>query len=120
MCLEEFTDSLNGNGINENYIAQRDINTAFGLSTITIVNELEGQKHLQLNFTEFIDALGRVAHKILPVRCGGLTTKDVLHPKLRILVERLITKGGILTLESMGLRKASNLTVRKDSKLSND
>ena len=98
MCLDEFITMLADYGITDAMLTSRDINMAFGQSIMTSIGEFDGNKHLQLNFIEFIETLGRAAHKI---NIGGRKlSDDKLHPKLKFMLEKMIA-----TMKLMGKKK---------------
>ena len=63
MSLDEFIDMFSrGNLIDENF-GQREIGVLFNLSMMTNKYELETEKHLNMTFVEFLEAIARCAHK---------------------------------------------------------
>ena len=64
MSLEEFTDLIvNANCLTENF-GQKQIAVQWNLSMQTQIDEIESDKHLNMTFVEFIEALVRVAERL--------------------------------------------------------
>jgi len=61
MCLEEFQEiCANAHLLTDTFTA-REIDICFNLAMITQVNELDSDRHFQMSFVEFLEALGRAA-----------------------------------------------------------
>ena len=62
--LEEFNNLLvNADLLNDNF-GSREVGIQYNLSMQTRVNEIDEDRHLKMTFTEFIDAIGRIADKV--------------------------------------------------------
>lgn len=66
MSIEEFVSLINDSEVlcNETAVGNAELGAQFNLSMTTQVNEVEKDKHLQMLFPEFWEALARVAAKI--------------------------------------------------------
>jgi hypothetical protein len=63
MSLDEFIDMFDkGHLIDENF-GQREIGVLFNVSMMTNKYELESEKHLNMTFVEFLEAIARCADK---------------------------------------------------------
>ena len=51
-------------GVVDDNFGAREINPLYTLSMMTQKNEIDNDKHVNMIFTEFIEAIGRVADKI--------------------------------------------------------
>ena len=64
MSLEEFTDLIvNAKVLSDNFGAKQ-IASQWNLSIMTQIDEIENDRHLNMTFVEFLEALVRVAEKL--------------------------------------------------------
>jgi hypothetical protein len=61
MCLEEFQEICANAHLLTDSFTTREIDICFNLAMITQVNELDSDRHFQMSFVEFLEALGRAA-----------------------------------------------------------
>ena len=65
MSLDEFNDLINSSNIMKNSnVGPGDVGASFNVSMMTQVNELENERHMQMTFVEFVEALFRILSKI--------------------------------------------------------
>lgn len=64
MSLEEFQEMITCTSISSDSFGTREIGIHFNLSKMTEVNEVDSDKHMKMQFVEFIEALGRIAEKL--------------------------------------------------------
>eukprot|EP00347_Sterkiella_histriomuscorum_P007903 403347122 len=64
MSLEEFQEMITCTNITSESFGTREIGIHFNLSKMTETNEVDFEKHMQMQFIEFIEALGRIAEKL--------------------------------------------------------
>lgn len=64
MSLEEFQEMITSTSITSESFGTREIGIHFNLSKMTEVNEVDNDKHMKMQFVEFIEALGRIAEKL--------------------------------------------------------
>ena len=64
MCLEEFDDMIQTSGVVDETFGAREIAPMFNLSMITQKDEIESDRHMNMQMTEFIESIGRVADKL--------------------------------------------------------
>eukprot|EP00347_Sterkiella_histriomuscorum_P000204 403376781 len=64
MSLDEFQQMLINSDIFSESFGTREVGIHFSLSKMTEVNEVDNEKHMQMQFIEFIEGLGRIAEKI--------------------------------------------------------
>ena len=50
--------------ISSDYFAANQVNIHYNLSMMTQVDELESDRHMNMTFTEFLEAVGRVAERL--------------------------------------------------------
>jgi hypothetical protein len=65
MSMMEFVDLILSTGVVDKGFGARDIGTLYNLSIITQVDEVHSDRHLQMYFIEFIEAICRVADKAI-------------------------------------------------------
>ena len=63
------------------FLTDRDVHLIFGLCIATQVDELTEDRHMRMNFVEFVEALARLAEKISPVPLGEKWTHWYLPKK---------------------------------------
>lgn len=91
MCLQEFDDiCITGQLLTETFTA-RETNLAFNLAMMTQPNEMDLDRHLQMSFIEFIEAISRVADmaKLPDPETGEKPTQDT---PLQILISNMFPK----------------------------
>ena len=72
MSMDEFFQMVSDAGVLDDNFGAREINPLYTLSMMTQKNEIDSDRHLNMVFVEFIEALGRVAEKItIPNLVGG-------------------------------------------------
>ena len=65
MSLDEFTIMVTNSGILEGKsMSSGDIGVLFNISMMTQVKELDFERHMEMNFLEFVEAVCRVAYKL--------------------------------------------------------
>jgi len=64
MSLAEFTDCISEINIFNEDFGVKQLAAAFNLSMMTQVEEIESERHINMNFVEFLEALVRVAEKV--------------------------------------------------------
>ena len=68
MSSDEFYDLIDVIGIVDDNFGQREIGPIFTCSMMTQKNELDNDRHINMTFIEFIEAIGRLAEKVnLPI-----------------------------------------------------
>jgi len=61
--LEEFVTMLGNAGLLNEFFGNREAGPLWNLSMMTNTNEVASEKHLNMTFVEFLEALARVADK---------------------------------------------------------
>ena len=87
MSLQEFTDLCNAAKLNNDSFTSREVNFAFNLAMMTQVDELDLDRHCQMTFVEFLEALGRVGNLRTPPDSGILlqaALEDVVISLLKV------------------------------------
>lgn len=51
----------------DNILVDRDINVSFTMAMMTQIDELNNDRHIQMNFVEFLEAFSRIAEKFSPI-----------------------------------------------------
>ena len=69
MSMNEFIDLVTQSGVIDDNFGAREIGVLFNLSMMTQVDEIHKERHFQMHFIEFIEALSRVADRV--VNPGG-------------------------------------------------
>ena len=104
MSVEEFFDLICSCGVVNEDFGQREISILFNLSMFTQKNELDFDRHFNMTFNEFIEAIGRVSEKISIVPLfedldqslegsqllGKKSKEHPLHKKIEALIFRMI------------------------------
>ncbi len=71
MCLEELIDLCkHANLFDENFV-ERDACIAFNLAMMTNMDEINSERIFKMSFVEFLEAIGRIAHKLSPLKIGA-------------------------------------------------
>ena len=65
MSMAEFVDLIQCSEVVDENFGARDAGTLFNLSIMTQVDEIHSERHLQMHFIEFIEALARVADRAI-------------------------------------------------------
>lgn len=63
MCLEEFVFMFTEAGLVDENFGQREIGPLFNMAMMTNVKETESDRHLNMFFLEFLEALARCADR---------------------------------------------------------
>ena len=63
--MNEFVDLVVVTGCVDDSFGSRDIGTLYNLSVMTQVDEIHSDRHLQMRFVEFVEAICRVADKVI-------------------------------------------------------
>lgn len=85
MSLDEFTQLVtDSNVIDENFGA-REVGMLFSVSMMTQVNELDSDRHLHMQFPEFIEAIARLADK-LSLASPSNVLPSYLLDRIRVLL----------------------------------
>ena len=63
MSLDEMVQMFNDAGFIDDHFGQREMGPLFNLSMMTNIKELDTERHLNMSFLEFLEALGRCADK---------------------------------------------------------
>lgn len=90
MSLVEFHDICNAANLCNERFTTREIDIAFNLAMMTQVNELESDRHFQMSFSEFLEALGRVAD--MAAHLDPLTGKSSEGDDLALQIENMMPK----------------------------
>ena len=86
MSLEEFTQMVtDSNVIDENFGA-REVGMLFSVSMMTQVNELDSDRHLHMQFPEFIDAIARLAEKLALTSATNVRSNFTCLDRVRVLL----------------------------------
>ena len=65
MCsLEEFVEMIQNAGLQNETFGTREIGIHFFLAIQTQVDEITSDRHMQMNFIEFIEGIARVAERL--------------------------------------------------------
>lgn len=71
MCLEELIDLCkHANLFDENFV-ERDACLAFNWAMMTQMDEINSERIFKMSFVEFLEAVGRIAHKLSPLKIGA-------------------------------------------------
>ena len=79
----------------DQFVTDRDPSVIYNLSMMTVINELESDRGMQMSMVEFIEAIGRIADKI---ESSLITDYKGLHSKIIYLFEycsKTLYKGNI-------------------------
>ena len=71
MCLEELIDMCKHANIFDENCVERDVVIAFNMAMMTQIDELNSEKIFRMTFVEFLEALGRIADKLSPLKIGA-------------------------------------------------
>jgi hypothetical protein len=64
MSVQEFADLITESGVLNESFSRNEIYPLWNQSMMTQVDEINEAKHLNMNFTEFIEAICRVADRL--------------------------------------------------------
>lgn len=71
MCLEELIDLCKyANLYDENFV-ERDACLAFNWAMMTQMDEINSERIFKMSFVEFLEAIGRIAQKLSPLKIGA-------------------------------------------------
>eukprot|EP00357_Protocruzia_adherens_P001184 CAMPEP_0115016550 /NCGR_PEP_ID=MMETSP0216-20121206/27513_1 /TAXON_ID=223996 /ORGANISM="Protocruzia adherens, Strain Boccale" /LENGTH=922 /DNA_ID=CAMNT_0002387047 /DNA_START=323 /DNA_END=3091 /DNA_ORIENTATION=+ len=91
MSIEEFSELIQATGLSDEEIALRDVDISFNLAMMTQIDELTSDRFKQMQWLEFLDALGRVAESMkVEFPCNP---NPHLSIKLEYLLQMLFKKG---------------------------
>jgi hypothetical protein len=92
MCLAEFQDICTSAALINDRFTTREIDIAFNLAMMTQIDEVNHDRHFQMSFVEFLEALGRVAEMgAHPDPNTGESSEDkCLAVKLENIMPRLL------------------------------
>jgi hypothetical protein len=65
MCMGEFIDLITNSGVIDDNFGAREIGTIYNLAMMTQVNEIEYDRHYEMSLIEFIEAISRVADRVI-------------------------------------------------------
>ena len=88
MSLDEFTQMLGDAGLLNEHFGNREVGPLWNLSMMTNKDELNSERHLNMTFVEFLEAIARVADRFeMAVRWHdrGVDVPGVNHLLLRIV-----------------------------------
>ncbi len=63
--MHEFIDLVTNSKVVDDHFGAREIGILFNLSMMTQVDEINKGRHIKMNFTEFLEAIARVAEKVI-------------------------------------------------------
>ena len=65
MSMNEFIDLVTSSGVVDDNFGAREIGTMYNMAMMTQVDEINKDRHYQMRFIEFLEALCRVADRVL-------------------------------------------------------
>ena len=65
MSLNEFIDLVTFAEVVDDYFSSREIGTIFNLSMMTQIDEINSEKHMQMTYIEYIEAICRTADRVI-------------------------------------------------------
>jgi hypothetical protein len=65
MSINEFSQLVTLSGVVDDNFSSREIGTIFNLSMMTQVDEIHSERHCQMTFLEFVEALCRTADRVI-------------------------------------------------------
>ena len=65
MSLAEFINLVTISGVVDDNFGAREIGTIFNLSMMTQVDEIKKERHCRMNFSEYLEAIARVADRVI-------------------------------------------------------
>ncbi|KAL4499138.1 hypothetical protein ABPG72_017040 [Tetrahymena utriculariae] len=105
MCCQEFKDFIFSYPIFSELTNERELNQFFNDSIMTQVDELNKDRHMQMQLIEFVEAFGRISDKLSPVPYGedkdAYTKQELMQLPLHMKIESIIAqinglKGGLI------------------------
>ena len=109
----EFTELIEASGVINDFFTFKEIVPLWNLSMMTQKDEITSDKHLNMNFTEFIEAICRVADKLsIPHLLDDEINEDDVYGDISIVREWGQRSLGY-KLESFLLLLAQNCLSRK-------
>ncbi|KAL4479127.1 hypothetical protein ABPG72_008957 [Tetrahymena utriculariae] len=84
MSLQEFKDMVYKFDLLDDLLVERDIIISFNLAMMTQVDELNNDRHFQMQFVEFLEALSRLAEKKSMVPLGEIAEEYEVHERIVI------------------------------------
>ncbi|KAL4432711.1 hypothetical protein ABPG74_011532 [Tetrahymena malaccensis] len=84
MSLQEFKDMVYKFDLLDDLLVERDIIISFNLAMMTQVDELNNDRHFQMQFVEFLEALSRLAEKKSMVPLGEIAEEYEIHERIVI------------------------------------
>lgn len=104
MSISEFIDLITFSGVTDENFTNKEIGSMFNLSMMTQVDEVYDDRHLKMSFLEFVEAICRVADKVIFAthQGGGGLMSMLQKSKLSRDVSRAHSKGKDHRLSSGG------------------
>ena len=65
ISMNEFIELVTNSKVVDDNFGAREIGILFNLSMMTQVDEINKGRHIKMNFTEFLEALARVAERVI-------------------------------------------------------
>jgi hypothetical protein len=65
ISMKEFIELITNSKVVDDNFGAREIGILFNLSMMTQVDEINKGRHIKMNFTEFLEALARVAERVI-------------------------------------------------------
>ena len=85
MCMNEFIDLINLSGVIDDNFGAREISVLFNLSMMTQIDEVNKERHYQMAFIEFVEALARVADRVMITKGEDYEYLDETETKIHVL-----------------------------------
>ena len=63
--MNEFIELVTNSKVVDDNFGAREIGILFNLSMMTQVDEINKGRHIKMNFSEFLEALSRVAERVI-------------------------------------------------------
>lgn len=82
MSIQEFKDMVLKYELLDEILVERDISLSFNLAMMTQVDELNVDRHYQMTFVEFLEAISRMAEKKSMVPLGELIEEYDLEERI--------------------------------------
>ena len=71
MSLPEFIDLITSTQVIDDNFGVREINTVFRVSLATQIDEIRSERHTRMMFLEFVEAIARVADRVVQFLVAG-------------------------------------------------
>jgi hypothetical protein len=65
ISMNEFIELVTNSKVVDDNFGAREIGILFNLSMMTQVDEIVKGRHIKMNFTEFLEAIARVAERVI-------------------------------------------------------